>query len=327
MITSEINQILCIIKQYGLNNNLEIQVIKNQYEGDYSGDTIDFNELLRLCFELKILKKSNRKITINDNGEKLYELIMLGENKKKLINKSLPLQKNLLIEIIRDSKIWSNAIVKEVFSRSIIDWAHIDTINKIEIKEMNKIPSIYRQLLVEINLIRAKKGVFFIDNELSEILSKLRNNHPVTEEDIEEREKLKKEIGKLAELECVKTEKERLTKMNEKILSSAVKRVSIFDEHLGYDIISFTGNNSDLKYDKYIEVKGTKSNKPIIFWSKNESKVAQEKGENYYLQIWCNVNSSEIYLYDEIRNPYEKIFLKENNIKITKECTYKIEFE
>ena len=100
----------------------------------------------------------------------------------------------------------------------------------------------------------------------------------------------------------------------------------MLDEYLGYDVISFTGNNSDLKYDKFIEVKGTKNNKPIIFWSKNEIKVAKEKGNNYYLQIWCNVKSSEMYLYNEIRNPYEQIFLNKNNLKIIEECVYKIEF-
>ncbi|MDC0450669.1 DUF3883 domain-containing protein [Nitrosopumilus sp.] len=327
MITSEINQILCIVKQFGVNNNLKIKFTEDIYKRDYSEHNVNFNELLQTCFELKIFKKNNQEISINKNGEKLYDSIMLGENKKQVIDKSLSLQKKLLIEIIKESKIWDNPIVKEVFSRSVIDWAHVDAINKIEIKEMYKIPAMYRQLLQEINLIKAKKGVFLIDNKLSEILSKLRNNHPVTEEDIDEREELKKKIGKLAELECVKKEKERLLNMNEGILSSAVKRVSALDENLGYDIISFTGNNSDLKYDKYIEVKGTKNSKPIIFWSKNEIKVSQEIGNNYYLQIWCNVDSSEIYLYDEIRNPYDEIFLKQKYLKINKECIYKIEFE
>ena len=180
MITSEINQILCIVKQYGLNNNLEIQFTENKYQSDYSENTLDFNELLKICFELKIFKKNNQYISINDNGEELYKLIMFGEDKIKIIDILLSLQKKFLIEIIKTSEIWDNEIVKEVFSRSIIDFAHRGTINKIKIKEMNKIPNIYIKLFAEMNLIIVKKYEFFIDDELSDIVSKLRNNHPVT---------------------------------------------------------------------------------------------------------------------------------------------------
>ena len=61
---------------------------------------------------------------------------------------------------------------------------------------------------------------------------------------------------------------------------------------------------SDIEYDKFIEVKTTRSSSPRFFWSSNEIKIAKKEGEKYWIYLWINWNSSKKKL-EKIQNPYK----------------------
>ncbi len=327
MITHDINRILSTIKKYGKENVLPIEILREHINRFYLGSHIDLNEILEVCQKLKILESINNIILINDSGLKLYNLIKIDNNGKKALDDSIDLQKKYLIKIIKNSSIWNDEKIVKIFKEAEIDWTKIELRNKIDVDKIIMLSDSIRALILELGLIKFEKDSFFIDNEVSDIISKLRSGNPVTEQEFEETEKIKKMVGIAAENECVKLEKNRLEKIGEKWLVKGIKRISTLDVRLGYDVVSYTGQNKDLNYDKFIEVKGTKGSKPIFYWSENEIKVAREKGDNYYIQLWCKVGSEDIFLFKEIKNPYEKLFEKNDlNAKITQSCVYNIDF-
>lgn len=326
MITPDINRILSIIKKYGKENALPIEILREHMNRFYLGFDIDVNKILEICLKLKILESINDVILINGSGLELYNLIKIDNEGKKILDDSLESQKYYLIKLLKNSAIWNDEKIIKIFKEAEIDWTKIELRNKIDVDKIITLSDSIRELILELNLIKFENNSFFINNEISDIISKLRSGNPVTEQEFEETEEVKKMVGKTAEKECVKFEKNRLEKIGEEWLVKGIIRISQFDERLGYDVVSYTGNNKDLNYDKFIEVKGTKGSKPIFFWSENEIKVAKEKGDNYYIQLWCKVGSEDIFLFKEIKNPHEKFFKNElKNVKITQSVVYNIE--
>ena len=127
----------------------------------------------------------------------------------------------------------------------------------------------------------------------------------------------KEEAGRLAEEWVLDYEQKRL------IMHPQMSEIKIISEeycNAGYDIKSYNTNESII-LDRYIEVKSYTDNEDAIsfYWSKNEIKVANNEGDNYYIYI---VNRDKIvdsnYIPEIIKNPYELIF---NNVsEWEKEC-------
>ncbi len=79
----------------------------------------------------------------------------------------------------------------------------------------------------------------------------------------------------------------------------------------GYDIVSYD-KETDIEYNRFIEVKSYDGCTPYFYWSKNEFQVAKHRQDNYWVYL---VNRTEMNLPDYspimIQNPYKEIIEKE----------------
>lgn len=104
-----------------------------------------------------------------------------------------------------------------------------------------------------------------------------------TEDQLFEYLKEKKKLGDLAERLIFKWEVGRLKKAKHEVESHCVKLISKLDVGAGYDIKSFNGKSKGMKFDRFIEVKGSKGKGLRFIWSENEIKTAENLKENYWI--------------------------------------------
>ena len=97
-------------------------------------------------------------------------------------------------------------------------------------------------------------------------------------------------IGDMAEIEAVKYERERLTKLGCPDLAKLVFQISTINPSAGYDILSFDGSSIDPTTNRFIEVKGTTFSQPRFLWSRNEQKTAEQLSVNYWIYIYTEVD-------------------------------------
>lgn len=63
-----------------------------------------------------------------------------------------------------------------------------------------------------------------------------------------------------------------------------IEWIANYDTAAGFDIMSFEHKSSTC-HDRFIEVKTYTGTSPQFFWSRNEMRVAEEKGRGYYLYL------------------------------------------
>ncbi|MGC9777791.1 MAG: DUF3883 domain-containing protein [Candidatus Heimdallarchaeota archaeon] len=129
--------------------------------------------------------------------------------------------------------------------------------------------------------------------------------------DFERENKIKYNLGKRGELIVMKLETDFLQKNNLNDLVNKLDRVSLVNDSLGYDIISYDENGKK----KFIEVKAT-TNSPSLnvnfIISSNQLKVAKET-DNYYFYIVFNAKSVNPKVW-KLKNP---IKYKEKGMTLT----------
>ncbi|MFA6000281.1 MAG: DUF3883 domain-containing protein [Candidatus Paceibacterota bacterium] len=97
-------------------------------------------------------------------------------------------------------------------------------------------------------------------------------------------------IGSRGEEIVLREEKGKLEKIGLKDLAQKVKRMSVDDDTLGYDILSFDVDGKE----KYIEVKTSSSSKDSMrfFVSLNEYSIGKDK-ENYFIYFVENIDTNQ----------------------------------
>ncbi len=72
--------------------------------------------------------------------------------------------------------------------------------------------------------------------------------------------------------------------------SKFVKKISDLNVSAGYDILSFDAKSLDLKYDRFIEAKGSSNNLISFEWSNNEMRKAKNLGQKYWIYFLGGVD-------------------------------------
>ena len=86
-------------------------------------------------------------------------------------------------------------------------------------------------------------------------------------------------------------ERERLRSINRQAEALMVRRISQLDVKAGYDIESFDGDKPLFDYDRFIEVKSSYNPRLRFFWSENERRAAEEKGDKYWIYFVGGLSS------------------------------------
>jgi hypothetical protein len=111
----------------------------------------------------------------------------------------------------------------------------------------------------------------------------LADRHGMTQGKLEQALQANRKFSAQAEEAVVEYERKRLRALGRDAESELVRRISQLDVGAGYDIQSFDGDKPLFDYDRFIEVKASQGTELRFFWSVNERRVAEEKGESYWI--------------------------------------------
>jgi hypothetical protein len=104
-----------------------------------------------------------------------------------------------------------------------------------------------------------------------------------TQEELEQALQADRRLAEQAEEAVVEYERKRLKALGCEAEAELVRRISQLDVGAGYDIQSFDGDKPLFDYDRFIEVKVSQGTELRFYWSVNECRVAEEKGDNYWI--------------------------------------------
>lgn len=120
----------------------------------------------------------------------------------------------------------------------------------------------------------------------------------VTPEQLKRIMKICEEIGALGEQAVLASERRRLRKLGFPKKAAKVERVSLRSVGEGYDILSF---ENDGVTRRYLEVKATIGNSPVINVSRGEWRTAKKYGSRYYFVRVTEVRDAAKMFF--VRNP------------------------
>lgn len=138
--------------------------------------------------------------------------------------------------------------------------------------------------LEQLDLVTQVKGGYAVNKDYLETIETFINEPKgFTEEQTLKWLEEKKILGNIAEDLVLKFERERLQKLGHVVEAKCVKHVGKINTSAGFDIESFNGKAKAMKFDRYIEVKGSGSEKLRFVWSQNEMKVAEKLKDQYWI--------------------------------------------
>ncbi len=122
----------------------------------------------------------------------------------------------------------------------------------------------------------------------------------------------KEEIGKAAELQIIKYEKDRLSE--DPLLAQRIEHTAMRDVIAGYDIKSFDGkfDEDGNPIPRYIEVKAVPHHSYKFFWTRNEIEKSNYHRNRYYLYLLpvLNKRTFGINALKIIKDPYSSVYQK-----------------
>lgn len=195
--------------------------------------------------------------------------------------------------------------------------------------EDNRLPMSHNwilHLLLRLGVLLRTDDQLIVEPKYVPLVRKLRaDKTKLSQEELDGALQLHRKVAEQAEDAVVEYERERLRSIGRNLEASLVRRVSQLDATAGYDIESFDGDKPLVDYDRFIEVKTSYENKLRFFWSANECRVAEEKGEKYWIYFvggFYGTHTGQISPI-MIRHPTKRLEeMREVNIRV---ATYLIE--
>lgn len=293
------HQIKVLINIFYSLSELKHEFIKNWFQPDaqnYKG-TLDF---LR---GLKLVKVKDNVIILTDEFKKV---IMEYNQNESIINNFL------LKKLINSKNIFSREIFTYLSNFKIYNdsFEYTPTIKK-RLKESG-----IRNLFIELGLIwydRQNKKYEITDIYILDFTNYV-ENRKMTLEELQCILKKQEDLGKGAELEIIKYEKNRLKKKPQ--LLKYIEHTSKYNIMAGYDIKSCELEEDDFQTPKlrFIEVKAVSILDYRFNWSRNEVDKSKLYGMQYYLYLLPMIKGKrfDIKKLKIIRDPYKNIFKNDN---------------
>ncbi|MBM3911261.1 MAG: DUF3883 domain-containing protein [Thaumarchaeota archaeon] len=281
----EINRVLLAMSEISINGVAKTANVINECKNIVLGGKIpSHEETIAFCIQSGIIVESNGLLRFSQLGKKLLQtnpdrLWDLNEQQKTLLiekclldgyykEKTLAILKRFLPDNKRQTFVFSKKD-KFVFDTNLNDL----------------------MLLLQAGLILEDERLMFVNNDFSRYVSFLLNERKMSYDELEQKIKIDKEVGDIAEKIVLEYEKNRLTnKELAQAESSLVQIISGTDVAAGYDIESFDGKTADLAFDRFIEVKGSTERNISFFLSINEINKARELGSKYWIYFVPKIN-------------------------------------
>lgn len=237
----------------------------------------DHTLTIHFCENIGLLTRKKNKLSLTEqcklflelNPKSLYEL---SDEQKRFIIRNCYLSGNLQRQTRACLKSFSPDYKKKTYR-----WSSYDS-PALNIEEW--IPEHLRQLGI---LKRISNGFEVQKKYVETVVTFLAEKKGWTEEQFKEYLKEKKELGDLAEKLILEFEINRLRKLKCFPEAGCVRIISKLKTGEGYDIDSFDKKSPGMKYDRFIEVKGSGKSAVRFIWSPNEIEVAKKLGNNYWI--------------------------------------------
>jgi hypothetical protein len=318
---NELNRILLIVHELrDKNNECSIKsVIKYSSSITFGGRYFDHFQTLRLCTQSNFVSVSKNMIKLNELG---FQFLKLNPDQFYEITTQ---QKDFVSKELIFNGLWMSK-ARDLFLsfnlNYILGTYDLSLFDDFLPKRLNPIINLLKQLniiVIEDNkIIVVSKYVPYVNNLLSEKKS-------LSQDDLEKILQENRTIADLTENAVLEYERKRLLNLGKEKEAKLVRRISKLNSNAGYDIESFNGDKPLFDYDRLIEVKSYKGEKIRFFWSSNEKRVAEEKGNNYWIYLVCNFKKKRQIEPIMMQNPAKNLFkIKTLNISA---ASYLIEQE
>ena len=289
------HQIKVLINVFYSLSELKHEFIKSWFEADAQ----NYKETLDLLRGLKLVKVKDDIIILTDEFKKIIK--EYNHNESIIIN-------FLLKKLINSKNIFTKEIFSFLSNFKIHDgsFEYTPTIKK-RLKESG-----IRNLFIELGLIwydRQNKKYEITNNYILDFINYI-ENRKMTLEELQFTLKKQEDLGKAAELEIIKYEKNRLKKKPQ--LLKCIEHTSKYNIMAGYDIKSCELKKNDFQTPKlrFIEVKAVSILDYRFNWSRNEIDKSKLYGMQYYLYLLPTIKGKrfDIKKLKIVRNPYINIF-------------------
>lgn len=238
----------------------------------------DHEITVEFCIEIGLLSKKKRnRIYLTElgqefldlNPEKIYDL---STEQKQYLIRGFFLDGALRKQVRECLKCFAMSSEKETFTWSEVDGIPFGSNNWVVAH------------LEQLGLIDQVDDGFIVSLSYVETISTFINEPKgFTEDQLFKWLEEKKRLGNFAEEIVLNFERDRLKALGQVVESKCVRPVGKLNTSAGYDIESFNSKSKGMKFDRFIEVKGSGSSSLRFVWSQNEMKVAEKLKDLYWI--------------------------------------------
>ena len=317
---NEFNRILLAIVQLSDSNECGIRLLINLCSSfTFGGHGVDHYRTLRLCNHAGLLSMMKGKVQITELGKRFLDCnpnnyYEITDQQKKLVAEQLILHGP-----------WkSNA--RDLFLSFNPDYNKLTY--ELSLYE-SQLPVRYNSivhLLRSLGVLLKTGSVLMVESRYVPLVRSLRaTDSGISAQELDQALQTNMKLANQAEEAVIEYERARLRSINRHAEASLVRRISQLNVKAGYDIESFDGNKPLFDYDRFIEVKSSYDSSLRFFWSDNERRVAEEKGEQYWIYFIGGLSSKKAcqIIPILIQNPIKRLVqMSEISIKV---ATYLIE--
>jgi len=285
----QLNYLLIVIasikkNKRSISKSLLIDICSSHIIG---GRSYDYEKAVKLASLLNLISERDKDIRLSKLGN-----IFLSDNAYnyyELTNK----QKDFIIKNYMFQGVFFEES-KAVFSLFCPDYEN-------ETYYLNKddafIPKIIEPCfnLLKILGVLIKLNSFYIVSKayVKEISKLLSPKLTITSKNLLKKLELQKKLGDHAENLVLKFEINRLKKKKCKLQAQLVRKISDLNEAAGYDIESFNGDDYNIQYDRFIEVKSSSGKQIKFLWTRNQYDIAQELKDKYWIYYVGSLSLSD----------------------------------
>ena len=281
----EINRLLLAINELTINEKAKlVDVIDECKNIVLGGKNVNHEETINFCILSGIILQNNEFIKYTPLGQKIFKANIEG------IWELNNLQKTLLIE---------NCFLDDPYSQesiAILKQFLPDNYKKTFVFSKQDSNFLYGnpsdiQLLIQVGLILDDEKLMVVNPEFSKLLSFLLSSKKMSYDELEQKLKIDKEVGDIAEQIVFEYEKDRLkNEESADVESKLVQIISRTNVTAGYDLESFDGQTTDLKFNRHIEVKGSVNYDVSFYWSSGEIKTSLEYENSYWIYFVSGID-------------------------------------
>lgn len=243
----------------------------------FGGHIADHSRTINLCCYGGLLCLKNDRVGLTELGEKFLSC------NPDTVYEITELQKHLIAERLILAGPWQSR-ARDLFLSFSPNYDKITY--EISLYE-NPLPARYNSivhLLLALRVLSKIDSKLFVEPKYISLVMKLRAAPvSVSKQELDQALQVDMKLANQAEEAVLEFERERLKSIGRNMEASLVRRISQLDIGAGYDIKSFDGDKPFLDYDRFIEVKSSLNLELRFFWSDNERRVAEERGDKYWI--------------------------------------------